>query len=135
MTSSEAPEREAAAACVACLEPIRPGAVTCPHCGSSQVPHRWQVLSRALKWIGGIVTTISLVVGVITLSQYYLDWREQRADIAEIVAAADWLIKSESYPQAWQMYARAAAINPTTLPRPITSPARVMALTSFVSRR
>ena len=101
-------------ACVACLEPIRRGANTCPHCGSSQIPHKWQIVSQTLKWIGGIVTIISLIGGVITLGRYYQDWQERRDTIAEMVAAADWLIKTENYQQAWQMYNQAAEINPSS---------------------
>lgn len=100
--------------CIACLEPIRPGARICPHCGSPQQPRRWHSVSVALKWIGGIVTVVSLLGGLLTLSGYYQDWRERRDSVAEIVAAADWLIRSENYRQAWEMYAKAAAINPSS---------------------
>ncbi len=100
--------------CVACLEPIQAGANICPHCRSSQVPHKWQVVSQALKWIGGIVTIISLVVGVVTLSRYYQDWQERRETVAEIVTAANWLIKTENYQQAWKMFQQAAEINPSS---------------------
>ncbi len=100
--------------CVACFEPIQQGATTCPHCRSSQVPHKWQIVSQTLKWIGAIVTIVSLLGGVITLSRYYQDWQERRETVAEIVAAADWLIKSENYLQAWQMYQQAAEINPSS---------------------
>ena len=71
--------------CVACLEPIKPGAKICPLCRSSQTPHHWQLISLSLKWMGGFVTTISLIVGVITLSRYYLDWQERRNAVIEVV--------------------------------------------------
>jgi len=102
------------ALCVACREPIRPDANTCPHCRSSQLPHKWQIISQTLKWIGGIVTIISLVMGIITLSRYYQDWQERRETVDEIVTAAQWLIKTENYQQAWDMYKQAAEINPSS---------------------
>ena len=114
MASVSSASENRQATCVACLEPINTGAKICPNCGSSQIPRNWQVVSLALKWIGGTVTTVSLLVGVITLSQYYLDWKERRDTIAEIVEAADWLIKSENYLQAWQMYGQAAELNPSS---------------------
>lgn len=100
--------------CIACCEPIQMGAKICPHCHSSQTPHLWHTISQGLKWIGGIVTTISLVVGVITLSRYYLDWQERHNTIIEVVQAGDWLIETENYYQAWKMYEQAAKLNPSS---------------------
>ena len=114
MASGQYDNENRQTACIACLEPIRNGAGTCPHCGSSQYSQRWHNFSQALKWVGGIVTTISLVVGVITLSRFYLDWKERSDALSEIVAAADWLIDSKNYLQAWDMYARAADLNPSS---------------------
>ncbi len=114
MASTPDTQEKQQSTCVACLEPIQPGASICPHCSSSQLPHKWQVISQTLKWIGGIVTIISLVGGVITLSRYYLDWQERHDTVAEIVAAADWLIQSENYLQAWKMYQKASEINPSS---------------------
>jgi tetratricopeptide (TPR) repeat protein len=114
MTAESTANKNQRSACVACLEPINSGAIICPHCGSSQKPDKWHTFSQTLKWIGGTVTIISLVLGVITLSQFYFDWKERRATVAEIVGAADWLIKSENYLQAWDMYARAAELNPSS---------------------
>lgn len=114
MASAPDAQQNQQATCVACREPIRPGANTCPHCRSSQLPHKWQVISQTLKWIGGIVTIISLVMGIITLSRYYQDWQERRETVDEIVTAAQWLIKTENYQQAWDMYKQAAEINPSS---------------------
>lgn len=115
MTSAQNDNENRRAACVACLEPIQTGAAICPHCGTSQRPHRWRNFSQALKWIGGIVTTISLVVGVITLSRFYLDWKERHDAVSEIVETAGWLIRSDNYLQAWDMYAKAAELNPSSV--------------------
>ncbi len=115
MTSAQNDNEDRRTACIACLEPIRIGAAICPHCGTSQRPRRWRNFSQALKWIGGIVTTISLVVGIITLSRYYLDWKERHDAVSEIVEAAGWLIRSENYLQAWDMYTMAAELNPSSV--------------------
>ena len=80
--------------CIACHEPIRQGACVCRYCGTSQKHGLWKRLSNILKWVGGVVTVISLVVGMVTLSGYYQDWRERHDAVAELVDAADWLIKS-----------------------------------------
>lgn len=93
--------------CIACHEPIRPGASVCRYCGTFQKRGLWKRLSNILKWVGGVVTVISLVVGMVTLSGYYQDWRERRDAVAELVDAADWLIKAEDYRQTWRMYEEA----------------------------
>jgi hypothetical protein len=100
--------------CVACFEPIMAGAKICPHCRSAQTLHRWHVFSQSLKWVGGIVTIISLMIGGVTLSRFYLDWQEQRDAISELVKTADWLIKTEDYSQAWKMFEQAAELNPSS---------------------
>ena len=74
----------------------------------------WKRLSNILKWVGGVVTVISLVVGMVTLSGYYQDWREKHDAVAELVDAADWLIKTEDYGQAWQMYEEALKLVPSS---------------------
>ncbi len=100
--------------CIACHEPIRLGASVCRYCGSSQKRGFWKKLSNILKWVGGVVTVISLVVGMVTLSGYYQDWRERHDAVAELVDAADWLIKTEDYGQAWQMYEEALKLVPSS---------------------
>jgi hypothetical protein len=100
--------------CIACHEPISLGASVCRYCGTSQKSGLWKRLSNILKWVGGIVTVISLVVGMVTLSGYYQDWRERHDAVAELVDAADWLIKAEDYGQAWQMYEEALKLVPNS---------------------
>lgn len=99
--------------CIECKEPIQIGANLCRYCGSAQKHTRWLKLSSMLKWTGGIVTVISLFIGTITLSSYYLDWQEKREAVYEMVNAADWLVKVEAYPQAWQVFETALVLNPS----------------------
>ena len=98
--------------CVACREPLRAGARLCPQCHSPQRGLFWHHLSTSLKWVGGIVTVVSLVVGMLTLTGYFQDWRERRQAVNELVAAADWLIRTDNYRQAWQMYDKALDLSP-----------------------
>lgn len=102
--------------CIACKEPIRSAATVCRYCGSVQKPQRniWSNFSGVLKWIGGIVTVISLVIGTVTLSRHYFDWQETRDSVSELVSAADWLVKSEAYAQAWQVYEEALTLAPSS---------------------
>ena len=102
--------------CIACKEPIRAGATVCRYCGSAQQSKRniWSNFSGMLKWIGGIVTVISLVIGTVTLSRHYFDWQETRDSVSELVNAADWLVKSEAYAQAWQVYEEALTLAPSS---------------------
>ncbi|MCF6322705.1 MAG: hypothetical protein L3J89_00015 [Gammaproteobacteria bacterium] len=65
-----------------------------------------------LKWLGGIVTVISLCVGTITLSRHYIAWEEKRVAISELINAAEWLKMSEAYSQAWQVYEEALILSP-----------------------
>ena len=112
---TELPDKvQSKTACVACFESIIAGAKICPHCHSAQTPHRWHVISQSLKWVGGIVTIISLVIGGVTLSRFYLDWQEQRDTISELVEAADWLSKTKDYSQAWKMFEQANELNPSS---------------------
>lgn len=100
--------------CVGCKEPIKIGVNICRYCGASQKQSSWSKLSTLLKWLGGIITVISLCIGTVTLSSYYLDWQERRAAVSESVSAADWLIKSEAYMQAWQVYEEALMLTPSS---------------------
>ena len=101
--------------CKACGEPIRSGVDLCYHCGSVQKPLGvWKKVSNTLKWIGGVITVISLLTGTVTLAGYYQDWRERRDAVADLVDAADWLIKAKNYSQAWQMYEEALTLNPSS---------------------
>lgn len=110
MAETNVPARTAS--CNACREAIHPEARVCHHCGATQQPSFWKPVSDALKWTGGVVTVISLVVGTITLAGYYSDWRARRSVVHELVAASKWLIRAEHYQRAWEAYAEALALNP-----------------------
>jgi tetratricopeptide (TPR) repeat protein len=99
--------------CIACHESIQSGASVCRYCGFLQKRNIWQTLSTGLKWIGGVVTIVSLLIGMFTLAGYYLDWQERRDAVTELVEAADWLIKTKDYSQAWQMYEEALQLVPS----------------------
>lgn len=101
-------------ACRACREPIRPGAQICPHCGSAQSKTRtlWHRFAELLKWVGGIATVISLVMAVKTLHGHYQEWQDRQEAVGELVAAAEWLVRTQNYRQAWGLYAEADDLAP-----------------------
>jgi len=74
----------------------------------------WVEILGLLKWLGGIVTVVSLCIGTVTLSSYYLDWKSKQEAVTELVSAADWLVKSEAYSQAWQVYEEALSLTPSS---------------------
>jgi hypothetical protein len=101
--------------CVACKEDISPYASICPRCNSSQRFFRFKPLGLVLSWIGGIVTVITLIIGIFTLHQYYQQSLEKKKAITEHIDAASWLIKTKNYQQAWQMYDQASHISNSSL--------------------
>ncbi len=109
------PDREHQSRCIACDEPIRAAARFCPQCRTDQAPSRWKTVGTAFKWIGGVVTLVSLIVGVVTLSGIYTDWRERRQAVTELVHAADWLTNTEAYTHAWELYQEALELEPGSL--------------------
>ena len=98
--------------CVACREAIHVEASVCPHCGSPQHVSYRKRLADALKWAGGVVTVISLIVGAITLASYYQDWRDRNSAVEELVAASSWLVRTRHYSQAWRALGDAIELNP-----------------------
>ncbi|NOY63286.1 MAG: zinc ribbon domain-containing protein, partial [Gammaproteobacteria bacterium] len=101
--------------CKRCKEPIRTDARVCRYCGAQQRHSLWLKFSSIVKWAGGIVTVISLSIGTVTLSSYYLDWREKQEAISELTNAADWLVKTDAYLQAWQVYEKALELTPSSV--------------------
>jgi tetratricopeptide (TPR) repeat protein len=99
-------------ACVACREPIAAGARVCPHCGSSQSPWRW--VAAALKWTGGAVTVVSLLVGIQNLNGLYRDHLARQAAVAELVTGAERLADVGDFRRAWEMYEQAIAQGPAS---------------------
>lgn len=100
--------------CVACCETLKTGAKICPYCGASQRFFRFKHFGLLLTWLGSVVTVISLVVGVITLNQFYQEWLERDTAITEIVESAEWLIGTDNYQQAWKMYDQAVKLSPSS---------------------
>lgn len=100
--------------CIACFEPIHFKATQCRFCNTSQKPNRWHIVSNTFKWIGGIITVISLVGGMLTLSRHYQDWQEKRDTLADLVGAAEWLMKTQDYTQAWDIYKEALELDPVS---------------------
>ena len=89
MLSKQKTNRSEPTSCVACYEVINGKATTCPHCGASQSLYRFKSLGLALRWLGGVVTIISFVIGGITLNQFSQEWHEKQMATAEIVDATD----------------------------------------------
>ena len=118
MSASNPPDKlppisDTSICCRACRQPIHPQATTCHLCQSSQLPpSSWQRISSTLKWIGGIVTTLSLLLAMISLSKFYQDWSERRDTVNEIAASAQWLLRLGHYDQAWALYQQATELNP-----------------------
>ncbi|MDF2179443.1 hypothetical protein P2G88_14405 [Aliiglaciecola sp. CAU 1673] len=109
MTASHQPTRH----CVACGAEIPVTAAICRYCHSEQSPGLGKRVATWLKWIGGAVTVLSLLVGAWTLSGLYLDWQERNAAVNELQQAADWLQEAKDYPRAWRLYDQALALNPS----------------------
>ena len=100
--------------CIACLEPIRPGARICPHCGSNQAGNRWTILGNTLKWIGGITAIISLIAASVQINELFIGWREKRVVVEEIVRAAQLQLETSDYSNAWKFLDQALSLEPTS---------------------
>ncbi|MBN7825452.1 tetratricopeptide repeat protein [Bowmanella dokdonensis] len=98
--------------CVACHSAIPKQAGVCRYCHSKQ-HHSWsERLATQLKWVGGVVTVLSLVIGALTLSGIFRDWVAREQAVAELSDAAHWLIQAKDYRRAWQLYHRALLLSP-----------------------
>lgn len=104
-TPADAAQGAARTACVACREPIATGARVCPHCGSSQSP--WRRVAATLKWIGGAVTVLSLLVGIQNLNGLYRSHLARQAAVDELVTGAERLAAVGDFRRAWEMYEQA----------------------------
>ena len=100
--------------CIACLEPIRPGARICPHCGSNQAGNKWRILGNTLKWIGGITAIISLIAASVQINELFIGWREKRVVIEELVMAAQLQLETSDYSNAWEFLDQALLLEPTS---------------------
>jgi len=101
-----------AGTCVACREAIVEGASICSHCGTSQ--SRWRRVGAALKWIGGAVTVLSLLFGIQNLNGLYRAHLETGAAVRELVGGAERLADAGDYRRAWELYAEALTLQPSS---------------------
>lgn len=101
-------------ACVACLEPIKPGARRCPHCHAPQQPEKAKLLGSVLKWTGGITAVISLVIGSASVYQLYTGWEERRTAVAELLAASHIQLGSQDYDGGWMLLKQALELEPAS---------------------
>lgn len=98
--------------CRVCLDPIVPGAKLCPHCGSSQTS--WRMVAEALKWIAGVATVISLLMGMQSLNAIYRSQHERDEAVQELVEAAAKLRDDGNHRRAWGVYQEAQELNPAS---------------------
>jgi len=111
-TPADAARHEARPACVACREPIAAGARVCPHCGSSQ--SAWRRVAATLKWIGGAVTVLSLLVGIQNVNGLYRSHLARQAAMDELITGAERLAAVGDFRRAWEMYEQAIAQGPAS---------------------
>ena len=88
MTSQNSLKNDGNNNCIACFEKIKNGARICPHCQSPQSTQRLRHFTTSLKFIGAIVTVVSLVLGMASLNGLYRNWKETRQAVTEMVSAA-----------------------------------------------
>ena len=100
--------------CVACLEPIQPGARICPHCGSRQAIARWRLLGSILKWVGGITAIISLLTASVRINELFIGWQEKRVAVEELVRAAQLQRETVDYPGSWELLDQALSLEPAS---------------------
>jgi len=112
MTSQNSLKDDVHNKCIACCESIKAGARICPHCRSPQLPQRLRYLTTSLKFIGAIVTIVSLVLGMASLNGLYRNWKETRQAVAEMVSAAQEMEKIGEYQATWDIYQKALEIDP-----------------------
>ena len=112
MTSQNSLKNDGNNNCIACFEKIKNGARICPHCQSPQSPQRLRHFTTSLKFIGAIVTVVSLVLGMASLNGLYRNWKETRQAVTEMVSAAQELEKIGEYQASWDIYQKALEIDP-----------------------
>lgn len=98
--------------CVACGSPIAPQANRCPVCRSKQRPSVLDQLKKTSKWIAGILTLASLLLGVNTLHNLYRDWQDKQLLVEETITSALTLKDFGDYRASWQMLQQTRQSNP-----------------------
>lgn len=98
--------------CIACREIIAVDASICPKCRSSQ-RILWQTkLITVFKWIGGFTALISLIIGVIQVSEILIQWKRTDKTVEEMVSSSKLLLEMNDYPAAWKIIQKATSIDP-----------------------
>jgi len=101
--------------CVACHELIHAKANKCRYCGTGQQPTSWQhSMATVLKWIAGITTVISLVIGASRVNDLFSDWQERKIAVSQLVNAALLQLDSSDYKGAWTLIDEALSFNPAS---------------------
>ena len=100
--------------CIACREPIEPDASICPHCRSPQRRGSWSVVGSVLKWAAGASVVISLLLTTVQLNSLFVDWREKRDAVDQLVKAAVFQRKAGDYADAWNFLNRALDLEPAS---------------------
>jgi len=101
--------------CVACHELIHAKANKCRYCGTGQQPTSWQhSMATVLKWIAGITTVISLVIGASRVNDLFSDWQERKIAVSQLVNAAMLQTDSNDYKGAWALVDEALSFNPSS---------------------
>jgi tetratricopeptide (TPR) repeat protein len=98
--------------CVACLEPLHPGARRCPHCQAPQNPQRWQVIGDALKWIGGVTAVLSLFLVAQQVNNVLSTWTDRQESVAALIMASDLQASAGDYAGAWGSLDQALTLEP-----------------------
>ncbi|MEN8132696.1 MAG: hypothetical protein ABFS45_21445 [Pseudomonadota bacterium] len=101
--------------CPYCLEIIKFGQRKCPYCGSPQ--GIYAILTIGVKWTAGLLTVLTLALGVRQLAILAGDLFEQHADIELRVVAAERLVEAGEYESAWNILLPVAATTDTTVRR------------------
>jgi tetratricopeptide (TPR) repeat protein len=100
--------------CLHCCEPIHPNARICPHCHSPQQRNYWHQLANVLKWVGGIATIATLIIGIAQVNKILSNWREKKEAVSELVAASKMRYGVGDFEAAWHLIGEALALNPSS---------------------
>lgn len=100
--------------CVACMEPLQPGAKVCPHCHSRQHRSPTQTFTDGLKWAAGIAALITLILSASELNQLVEVWLKNEHAVAEYIDAARLLAESGDHSNAQSLLQRATELDPAS---------------------
>lgn len=98
--------------CNACAHEIPLQARVCAACGRSQT--RTGRFAQAVKWAAGIATFVSLLAGLNGLLGVHRNLTNRREAVRELTQAGDRLRADGDCRRAWELYARAAELDPTS---------------------